>query len=107
MLSSITKKREIESTSAPWVILVINANISLIGLIFSSSIFQKVQQRCGMDKRTWNPFKMLRTKDWLKLKAHDSTLSILVIQDHIESIGKPILLKGDEVLLNGLLAQSA
>ena len=32
---------------------------------------------------------------------------ILVIQDHIESIGKPILLKGDEVLLNGLLAQSA
>ena len=24
---------------------------------------------------------------------------ILVIQDHIESIGKPILLKGDEVLL--------
>ena len=32
---------------------------------------------------------------------------VLVIQDHIESIGKPILLKGDEVLLNGLLAQNA
>ena len=32
---------------------------------------------------------------------------ILVIEDHIESIGKPIILKGDEVLLNGLLAQSA
>ena len=30
---------------------------------------------------------------------------ILVIQDHIESIGKPILLKGDEVLLNDLFAQ--
>ena len=59
-----------------------------------------------MDKRMWNPFKMLRTKDWLKLKAQDSTFSISVIQDHIESIGKPILLKGDEVLLNGLLAQS-
>ena len=29
----------------------------------------------------------------------------LVIQDHIESIGKPILLKGDEVLLNDLFAQ--
>ena len=29
----------------------------------------------------------------------------LVIQDHIESIGKPILLKRDEVLLNGLFAQ--
>ena len=55
----------------------------------------------------WNPFKILRTKDWLKLKALDSTFSILVIQDHIESIGKPILLKGDEVLLNALLAQSA
>ena len=50
---------------------------------------------------------MLKTKDWLKLKAQDSTFSIFVIQDHIESIGKPILLKGDEVLLNGLLAQSA
>ena len=33
--------------------------------------------------------------------------SFLVIQDHIESIGKPILLGGDEVLLNGLLAKSA
>ena len=55
----------------------------------------------------WNPFKMIRTKDWLKLKAQDSTLFFLVIQDHIESIGKPILLKGDQVLLNGLLAQSA
>ena len=32
---------------------------------------------------------------------------LLVIQDHIESIGKPILLKVDEVLLNGLLAQNA
>ena len=60
-----------------------------------------------MDKRMWNPFKMLRTKDSLKFKAQDSTFSISVIQDHIESIGKPILLKGDEVLLNGLLAQSA
>ena len=50
---------------------------------------------------------MLRTKDWLKLKAQDSIFSILVIQDHIESIGKPILLKGDEVLLNGFLAQNA
>ena len=29
-----------ESTSAPWVILVINVNISLVGLMFSPSIFQ-------------------------------------------------------------------
>ena len=60
-----------------------------------------------MDKRMWNPFKMLRTKDWLKLKSQDSTFSILVIQDHIESIGKTNTIKRDEVLLNGLLAQSA
>ena len=40
MLSSITRKGEIESTSAPRVILVINVNISLVGLILSSSIFQ-------------------------------------------------------------------
>ena len=41
------------------------------------------------------------------LQEQDSTFSILVIQDHIESIGKLIQLKGDEVLLNGLLAQNA
>ena len=40
-------------------------------------------------------------------QAQDSTFSILMIQDRIESIGKTILLKGDEVLLNGLLAQNA
>ena len=40
MLSSITKKGEIESTSAPWVVLVINVNISLVGLTLLSSIFQ-------------------------------------------------------------------
>ena len=37
--------------------------------------------------------KMLRTKDWLKLQAQDSTFSILVIQDHIESIGKANTIK--------------
>ena len=31
-------------------------------------------------------------------KAQDSIFG-LVIKDHIESIGKPILLKGDEVVL--------
>ena len=40
MLSLITKKGEIESTSAPWVILVINVNISLVGLMFLPSMFQ-------------------------------------------------------------------
>ena len=32
--------------------------------------------------------KISRTKDWLKLKAQDSTFSLLVVQDHIDSIGK-------------------
>ena len=41
---------------------------------------------------------------WQKLKTF---ISILVTQDHIESIGKPILLKGGKVLLNGLLSQSS
>ena len=45
-----------ESTSAPWVILVINVNISLVGLIFLSSIFQMSSTVGGMDKRMWNPF---------------------------------------------------
>ena len=34
------KGGEIESTSAPWVILVINVNISLVGLILLPSMFQ-------------------------------------------------------------------
>ena len=40
MLSSITKKGEIERTSAPWVVLVINVNISLVGLTLLPSMFQ-------------------------------------------------------------------
>ena len=40
MLPSITKKGETESKSAPWVILIINDNISLVGLILLSSVFQ-------------------------------------------------------------------
>ena len=40
MLSSITKKGEIESTSAPLVVLVINVNISLVGLTLLPSMFQ-------------------------------------------------------------------
>ena len=66
--------------------------------------FRSVQQWHGKDKMMWNPFKILRTKIG---KSSRLFIFILVIQDHIESIGKPILLKGDEVLLNGLLAQSA
>ena len=75
-------------------------------MLFQDDPFRKFNDWHGMDEKS-GPLKILRRKDWLKLKAQDSTFSILVIQDHIESIGKPILLKGDEVLLNGLLAQKA
>ena len=47
-----------------------------------------------MVKRMWNPFKMLRTNVGKSARLY---IFILVIQDHIESIGKPILLKGGEV----------
>ena len=38
--------------------------------------------------RKVDPSKGYGQKDWLKIKAQDSTFYILVIQDHIESIGK-------------------
>ena len=50
------------------------------------------------------PLKILGT--WIG-KSSIHFISILVIQDHIESIGKLILLKGDEVMLNDLLARNA
>ena len=94
MLSSITKKGEIESTSAPWVILVINVNISFAGLILLPSMFQiKLNNGVAWTKGCGNSFKLLRTKDWLNLQAQDSSFSILVIQDHIESIGKANTIK--------------
>ena len=43
--------------------------------------------------RKVDPSKCQVQKDWLKLKAQDSTFSILVIQDHIESIGKANTIK--------------
>ena len=41
MLSSITKKGEIESTFTPLVVLIINNNIYVIELMFPLSIFQE------------------------------------------------------------------
>ena len=43
-----------------------------------------------MDERMWNPFKMLRIKIG---KSSRLFISILVIQDHIESIGKANTIK--------------
>jgi hypothetical protein len=40
MLSSITKKGEIESTFAPLVVLVIYVNIHVVGLMLLSSEFR-------------------------------------------------------------------
>ena len=53
------------------------------------------------------PLQDVKDKGLAQAQSSRLYIFILVIQDHIESIGKPILLKGDEVLLNGLLAQSA
>ena len=107
MLLSITKKGEIEIISAPWVILVINVNISLVGLILLPSMFQISST---MEWHGLEDVELLQdAKDKGLAQAQSTRLYILllVIQDHIESIGKPILLRGDEVLLNGLLSQSA
>ena len=69
MLSSITKKGEIESTSAPWVILVIDVNISLVGLIFSSSIFQMSSTVEWLGQEDVEPLQDAKDKDWLKFKT--------------------------------------
>ena len=39
----------------------------------------------------WNPFKMLRTKDWIKLKSSWLYIFNLMIRDHIESMGVDLL----------------
>ena len=52
----------------------------------------------------WTP---QNAKDTYWQQAQDSTFFILVIQDHIESIGKANTIKRGEVLLNEFLAQSA
>ena len=107
MLSSITKKGEIESTSAPWVILVINVNISLVGIILLPSMFQisSTMEWCGLEDV--EPLQDAKDKGLAQAQNLKTLHFHLVIQDHIESIGKPILLKGDEVLLNDQLPQSA
>ena len=69
MLSSITKKGEIESTSAPWVILVINVNISLVGLILLSSIFQISPTVEWHGQEDVEPLPETKDKDWQKLKT--------------------------------------
>ena len=69
MLSSITKKGEIESTSAPSVILVINVNISLVGLIFSPSIFQISSTVEWHGQEDVEPLQRVKDTYWQKLKT--------------------------------------
>ena len=69
MLSSITKKGEIESTSAPWVILVINDNISLVGLILLSSAFQMSSTMEWQGQEDVEPLQNAKDKDWQRLKT--------------------------------------
>ena len=71
MLSSITKKGETESTSAPWVILVINVNISLVGLIPLPSVFQisSTLEWHGHGQEDVEPLQDAKDKHWQKLKT--------------------------------------
>ena len=69
MLSSITKKGEIESTSAPWVLLVINVNISLVGLMLSSSMFQITSTMEWHGLEDVEPLQDAKDKHWQKLKT--------------------------------------
>ena len=69
MLSSITKRGEIESTSAPWVILVINVNIFLVELIVSSSILQMSSTVEWQGQEDVEPLQNAKDKDWQYLKT--------------------------------------
>ena len=68
MLSSITKKGEIESTFAPLVVLVINVNI-LCGWtnVFPQEYFRK-GSTVAKQMEKWNP-QNAKDMDWQKLKT--------------------------------------
>ena len=78
------------------MVLVIYANIHVVGLMPLSSEFQTSSTMAWQGQEDVEPFKMLRT--WIGKSSRLYSFG-LVIQDHIESIGKPILLRGDEVLI--------
>ena len=79
MLSSITKKGEIESTSAPWVVLVINVNISLVGLTLLPSIFQTSSTMEWHGLKDVEP--RLNAKDKGLAQAPSSRLNIFYFSD--------------------------
>ena len=61
-------------------------------MLFQDEYFRKAQWLAWHGLESGH-FKKLRIKDRLMLKAQDSTFSILVIQDRIESIGKANTIK--------------
>ena len=63
------QKGEIESTSAPWVILVINDNISLVGLMLLSCIFQISPTVEWHGQEDVEPLQDAKDKHWQKLKT--------------------------------------
>ena len=93
MLSSITKKGEIESTSAPWVVLVINVNISLVGLTLLPSIFQISSTMKWHGLKDVEPLQSAKDKRLAHAQSTRLYIFILVVQDHIESIGKANTIK--------------
>ena len=93
MLPSITKKGEIESTSAPWVILVINVNISLVGLILLASMFQISSTMEWHGLKDVEPLQEAKDKGLAQAQSTRLYILLLVIQDHIESIGKDNTIK--------------
>ena len=93
MLSSITKKREIESISAPWVILVINVNISLVGLMLLPSMFQISSTMEWHGLEDVEPLQNAEDKGLAQAQSTRLYIFILVIQDHIESMGKANTIK--------------
>ena len=61
-------------------------------MLFQDDYFRKAQRLAwhGCESGT---LKMLMTKDWLKLKSSRLFILYLVIQDHIESLGKANTIK--------------
>jgi hypothetical protein len=71
--SGITASCIVESTPAPLVVLVININIYIVGLIFLPSIFHTSSTAAWQGHEDVDPFKMLRTTNWL---LQDSTFLV-------------------------------
>ena len=76
-----------QSTSAPWVILVINVNISLVGLMLSSSMLQISSKVELHGQEDVEPLQDDKDKGLAQAQSSRLYTFILVIQDHIESIG--------------------